>query len=60
VVLGINTQIKRDISFKEVTNSTGAKDTIAISDGNLNQAYLTNAFRQELELYIPDPIVWKK
>jgi S1-C subfamily serine protease len=60
VVLGINTQIKRDISFKEVTNSTGAKDTIAISDGNLNQAYLTNAFRKELELYIPDPIVWKK
>ena len=60
VVLGINTQIKRDISFKEVTNSTGAKDTIAIHDGNLNQAYLTNAFRKELELYIPDPIVWKK
>lgn len=59
VVLGINTLIQRDISVKQVTNSQGGTNVIAINDGNLNQAYLTNTFRNELQQHIPDALVWK-
>jgi S1-C subfamily serine protease len=59
IVLGINTLIQQDLIEKEVTNSQGGTDVITINNGNLNQAYLTNTFRNELQQHIPDALAWK-
>ena len=59
LVVGINTAIRRDLDVKEVTLSDGSKGVLAINDGNLNQAYLTGQFREELKAYVPEKLHWQ-